>query len=78
MSEINEYTHFHKPVKKFDDGVHLDTGEIDPDTGDRIVDIAPDVFTSFTNNDNRESASSKDFACKFCGQDPCSTDCAYR
>ena len=73
-----EYNPMYRPIKRFNEGVHLDTGEIDPDTGDRIIhnpnqyhEEVYDVRTVAT----KEPVSS---VCKFCGQDPCSVTCVYR
>ena len=68
------------PVKKFDEGRHLDTGEIDPLTGERVV-IDLNTLDKKTEEKPKYFIKKDKFenkVCQYCESDPCATDCDYR
>ena len=60
---------------RFDEGKYIDTGEINPLTGERIFYNLKDksIKTEEVVKKNKEKT-----VCKYCGQDPCARFCNYR
>lgn len=69
--------------KKFDEGEHLDTGELN-ENGDRVFDNPEDFDFSgdeekvFTELKPEVPNALEKGVCKHCGGDPCRTNCDYR
>jgi len=88
MSAMNEnnYPFFEPfPVRKitpsFNENRDMDSGEIDPETGERIMFTPVQKITQDELTDQLTSEQRKRFergVCIHCGQDPCSSDCLYR
>lgn len=84
-------TYFHqpffepKPPRKtnpdFNENQDIDSGELDPETGERIT-FRSSPVTSPEDTDSQLTAEQKDRlqrgVCVQCGQDPCSTSCSLR
>jgi len=69
-----------KPVNKFNEGRHIDTGEIDPLTGERVF-INPDTFIQKEVEKPKPIVKKEKLEtglCKYCFKDPCGADCCYR
>ena len=65
----------HPSNKRFDEGKYIDTGEINPLTGERIF-YSPNnksIKTEEVVKKNKEKT-----VCRYCGQDPCARFCNYR
>lgn len=66
----------------FDEGKDLDTGELDPTTGERIS-HDPEKFDFPEKEDVKVErkeipGAMERGACKYCGGNPCSADCDFR
>jgi len=66
--------------KRFDEGKHIDTGEIDPITGERIF-VNPDSLIKKEVKKAPLKIEKRRIpfgVCEHCKQDPCKVDCVYR
>lgn len=70
---------------KFNEGQDLDSGEIDPTTGERLFEERPDLVLEnkkpravLSPEEKLKAKRKREGVCESCGSDPCLPDCDLR